>query len=349
MPRFVLVGAVLLLAACGDTTSSPAPTEPSVAVREPLRLLGRCMGTTWSVRVPATHGGNEGLLRAAIGETLEAVEQEMSHYREDSTISRFNRRSGSTWFPVSKEFARLVMRADHVFRETNGAFDVTCAPLVDLWGFGPKSGDARVPTTADIAAAMNRTGSRHLDARAAPPALRKHIPELELNLSAIAKGHAVDRVGRMLVDRGIRDWLVEVGGELKIAGERASGVSWTIAIERPLASGRLAHTALEVEDIAVATSGDYLIFWEHEGRRFSHIIDPRTGRPVRHDTASVSVFASTCAEADAWATALLVLGAEKGLALADTLGLTASFVVRTAADQFDVKTSSAHRRRYGDR
>jgi thiamine biosynthesis lipoprotein len=307
------------------------------------------MGTTWSVRVRATHAGDEGLLRAAIGETLEAVEQEMSHYREDSTISRFNHRSGSAWFPVSEEFARLVMYADRVFRETGGAFDVTCAPLVDLWGFGPKSGDARIPTASDIAAAMNRTGSRHLDVRAFPPALRKDIAELELNLSAVAKGHAVDRVGRMLAERGIGDWLVEVGGELKIAGEKASGVPWTIAIERPLASGRLAHTALEVEDTAVATSGDYLIFWEHEGRRFSHIIDPRTGRPVRHDTASASVFASTCAEADAWATALLVLGAERGLELADTLGLAVSFVVRTTADQFDVKTSSAYRRRYGDR
>ena len=147
MPRFVLVGAVLSLAACGDTTSSSVPTEPSVAVGEPIRLVGRCMGTTWSVRVRATHAGDEGLLRAAIGETLEAVEQEMSHYREDSTISRFNHRSGSAWLPVSEEFARLVMYADRVFRETGGAFDVTCAPIVDLWGFGPKSGDARCRNT----------------------------------------------------------------------------------------------------------------------------------------------------------------------------------------------------------
>ena len=307
------------------------------------------MGTTWSVRVRASDVGDEAGLRGAIAQALESVEEEMSHYRPASRLSRFNRHVEPTWFSVSPVFAQLVGRAEQVWRETGGAFDVTCAPLIDLWGFGPKGAVARVPTDGEIAAAMSRVGVRHLESREDPPALKKDLPGLELNLSAIAKGHGADRVGQLLDTRGIHDWLVEVGGELAIAGEKAPGVSWTIAIERPTASGRLDHEALEVTDVAVATSGDYHIFWRDEGQRFSHIIDPRVGRPVTHDTASVSVFAGTCAEADAWATAFLVLGAEEALKVADSLDLAATFVVRATAERFDVKTSSAYRRRYGDR
>lgn len=339
MRRPVLLG-LLFVAACGDAA---APTDSAPKV---LELFGRCMGTTWRVLMPEEGAGDAQELRAAVVQVLEDVEQEMSHYREESTISRFNRHRGSSWFPVSREFADLVGQSRHLWSATGGAFDVTCAPLVDLWGFGPNSGDARVPEQAEIDAAMKRTGSDHLAHRVDPPALKKDHEDLELNLSAIAKGHGVDRVGQLLVDRGVENWLVEVGGELRVAGAKATGVSWTIAVEQPHASGRIEHATLKVTDVAVATSGDYRLFWKDEGRRFSHIIDPRTGRPVTHDTASVSVFAATCAEADAWATTLLVLGAEAGLPLAEKHDLVASFVVRASPERFVVRTTSAYRSRF---
>jgi len=303
------------------------------------------MGTTWSVLVSGDVS-DEGALRRTIEAELNAVEDEMSHYRPGSEISRFNDWREPDWFPVSSAFAHVVATAQHIAGETSGALDVTCSPVLRLWGFGPRAEDRKIPSEEELARARQLVGHENLEFRVEPPALKKRTPSLRLDLSAVAKGHGVDRVARALGRAGFSNVLVEVGGEIVCMGEKGPGRPWTVAIERPRASGEIGHTDVALRDLAVATSGDYRNYWVEDGTRYSHVVDPRVARPVAHQTASVTVFAETCEAADAWATALLVMGAEEGMALAEREGLMASFVVRSGADGFDVSTSSAYRRRF---
>lgn len=284
------------------------------------------MGTTWSVKIAGSpgHASREDL-DTAIGERIEALEQSMSTYREDSELSEFNRYQGDDWVPVSPELCEVVEAALAVGTASGGAFDVTIGPVVDLWGFGP--GDAREapPAPEEVQAALDTTGAQFLYADCDRPALRKARPALRVDLSAIAKGYAVDAVSELLDTAGIEDYLVEIGGELKAHGRHPAGRDWSIGIELPDPGGRSVRAALPLADRAVATSGDYRNFFEFEGVRYSHEIDPRTGAPVSHGLAAVTVVAKTAMAADAWATALLVLGPADGVQLAKELGLSALF------------------------
>ncbi len=264
-------------------------------------------------------------ISVGVRRVLDRVDRRMSTYKPESEVSRFNASAGTGWFPVSAETARVVAKALEVWRESGGAFDITVAPLVDLWGFGPKLVPERIPAGAEIEAALARTGSRHLAVRLEPPALRKELPQLEIDLSAIAKGYAVDAVAAWLEARGIHDYLVELGGEVRVSGHHPDGRPWRVAVERA-AEGRAG--VLELNAGAVATSGDYRNWFELDGVRYSHEIDPRTGRPVSHGLVQVTVLAPSCMEADAWATALLVAGPREGPDLARRLGLKALFLRR---------------------
>jgi thiamine biosynthesis lipoprotein len=268
----------------------------------------------------------------------------MSTYQESSELSRFNAAERMDWVAVSPELARLVDTALAVSAATGGAFDVTVGPLVNLWGFGPEVTADQIPAQTEIDAARARIGWQKLQARAEPAALRKSLPDLYVDLSAIAKGHGVDRIANVLDDAGLTDYLVEIGGELRGRGFNAEGQPWQIAVERPEPNRRAVLRVVALADLAMATSGDYRNFFELEGRRWSHTIDPATGRPVDHALASVTVLAERCAEADAWATALLVLGPEKGLAMAEERDLAALFVERLD-DGLRVTESSAFRQR----
>jgi thiamine biosynthesis lipoprotein len=307
-----------------------------------LMLSGATMGTTYSVTITRLpDGGDEAeVLQQRIDAVLDEVNALMSTYREDSELSRFNASASVDWIGVSEDLARVVAAAREISALSDGAFDVTVGPVVNLWGFGPDISADQLPTQMDIDAARARVGWKKLQLRDDPAALRKSAPDIYVDLSAIAKGYGADRVAALLEQEGISDYLVEVGGELRGRGSSPRGDAWRIAIERPEASRRSVFRVVELRDIGMATSGDYRNFFELDGQRYSHSIDPTTGRPVTHELASVTVLASSTMWADGWATALLVLGPERGFALAQSQGLAALFIVR-GEDGYEAKATAA--------
>ena len=312
-----------------------------------LNLVGTTMGTSWSVQVPHPPGSlDQADLYARISAELDTVNARMSTYRASSELSRFNAAASTDWIAVSPALVHLADTAIAVSTVTDGAFDVTVGPLVNLWGFGPEVKGDQLPAQADIDATLARVGWDLLRTRAEPPALRKARPDIDVDLSAIAKGYGVDRLAAVLEAAGITDYLVEIGGELRGRGRNADGEPWRIAIERPDARRRAVLRVVALTDLGMATSGDYRNFFEVDGKRYSHTIDPATGRPVEHQLASVTVLAERCAEADAWATALLVLGPARGMALANDHGLMALFVERFG-DELRITESTAFARMAG--
>jgi len=307
-----------------------------------LALTGSTMGTTYSVQVVDPPPGTDlAGLRRRIDAALELVNDQMSTYRPESELSRFNAAATTDWTPVSAALATTVAAAKHIGAASGGALDVTVGPLVNLWGFGPARSDDDVPAPEEIAAALARTGLDKLEVRLDPPALRKTQPDVYVDLSSIAKGYGVDRVAAVLAAAGIDDLLVEIGGELYGRGLNARGEPWRIAVERPQSVGRRVLRVVPLRALGMATSGDYRNFFELDGVRYSHSIDPSTGWPVRHDLASVTVLADNAMEADGWATALLVLGPQRGPALARSLNLAALFIERHPDDRLEVHTTAA--------
>ncbi len=305
-------------------------------------LRGEIFGTTWSVKVVGREPLREEALidlRLAISEELEGIDAEMSTWRDDSDLMRFNASSGTEPVPVPERFAEVLALSLDVWRSSGGAFDVTVGPLVELWGFGRARALGRTPSLPDertLAELRPAVGSRLLELERRPDGsatLRKLDPRVQVDLSAVAKGYAVDRVLERSADLGHTDVLVEIGGEIAAIGLNRERQPWVLAIERPIPGARAVQRLLRVTSpVALATSGDYRNFYIVEGRRYTHTLDPRSGRPVSHDGASVSVLAENCATADAWATALLALGPDEGHALAEELGLAALFLIHGDGD-----------------
>ena len=306
---------LLVLSACGGQ-------------RGPLQLAGNAMGTSWhlSYVAPAVDV-DRSVVQAGVEAQLEQVEQSMSTYRDDSEISRFNRAPVDTWFAVSGEFYSVLSAALAVGRDSAGAYDVTVAPLVDLWGFGPSMGAAELPGNEAINALLPLVGQQQLRLDGEALRIRKPVA-LTLDFSSIAKGFAVDQVANWLLSQGIDRFLLEVGGEMRMSGLSHRGDPWHVAVEQPDSAKRDVAAALSVSDRAVATSGSYRNYFEMDGRRYSHSIDPRTGRPVIHDLVSVTVIHNSAMMADAWATALTVLGADQAMAVAREQGLAVYFMRR---------------------
>ncbi|MBN2491295.1 MAG: FAD:protein FMN transferase [Planctomycetes bacterium] len=291
---------------------------------------GATMGTRYAVKVARLPPGiRRAALAARIEARLEHVNACMSTYRPDSELSRFNRSPSTDWFPVSADTVRVVHAALEVSRVTDGAFDVTVGPLVNLWSFGPEPRESAAPEAAAIAERLGAVGWSRLEVRLDPPALRKLRGDLQVDLAAIAKGYGVDVLAGLLEECGGRDYLVEIGGEVRLRGNRADGTPWTVGIEAPDPERRRVEEVLVPGTAAVATSGDYRNFFEQDGERYSHTIDPRTGRPIRHALAAVTVVTDTCMRADALATALMVLGPGDGSEFAVRQGLAALFFVHT--------------------
>lgn len=306
---------------------------------------GRAMGTTFRVVVGAEPGLAREELRGAIQAELERVEARMSTYRESSEVSRFNRHQGTGAFPVSDDTARVVAAARAVAEASGGAFDVTISPLVALWGFGAGSAPtAALPGPEQVRAARRHVGYQKLHVELSPPTLRKEDPALRIDLGAIAKGYGVDRVALRLEELGARRFFVEVGGEVRVLGEKAPGRPWRVGIEQPDQGVRVSRRVLHLSSGAVATSGDYRNFYERDGKRISHTIDARTGRPVRHKFASVSVLAPSAMMADAYATAINVLGPVEGPALAKRSGLAVYWIERVGPEQFRSQENEAFSR-----
>ena len=305
---------------------------------ETFELRGQTMGTTYSIRVVAPADGSPvplEPLQHRVAMRLEDLENVFSTWRPDSEVSRFNAHAGEEWFAVSPAFLEVLNEAGGVSELTGGAFDVTAGPLVELWGFGavgdagpvPGGTAAGIPDREMVDRLLAATGFAYLRWRESPPAVRRNRPGVQLDFSAIAKGYAVDEVWGLLSEAGLSDYLVEIGGELRTRGLRADGRAWSIGIESADRTG--VTEAVPLRDIAIATSGDYRNFFEYEGRRYSHVLDPRTGRPVSHELTAVSVISTTTVKADALATALLVLGPETGLELAEQEQIATRLVVRS--------------------
>lgn len=267
-------------------------------------------------------------MERALQARLDDLERQMSTWRTDSDLSRFNASRDTNWFPVQRDTAMVVSEALAVSKLTDGAFDVTVFPLVQLWGFGPVGRRKGLPTTNEITAALAKVGWRKLDARLAPPALRKAQPEVAVDLSAICPGYSADCLGELLASLGVRDFLVDVGGELRARGDGTTGTGWRIGVEKPSENERLLAATLALTNQSLATSGDYRNFFTVNGRRFSHHLDPRTGWPTDSSIASVSVGHTSTMRADALGTALTVLGFEQAWALAQREKLGVMFILR---------------------
>ena len=307
----------LALSACGEQRA------PS------WELTGSTMGTTFSVVVVSpSEAAVAATVETRIHEALDEVDRLASTWRADSELSAFNAQESTDWLPVSAAFCDMLEQALDVARETGGAFDVTVGPLVNLWGFGPGRIVSEPPADELLEAARQLVGFEGIATDCTLPAVRKRDAGMYVDLSGWAKGYAVDQVAQLLADDGLADVMVEIGGELRVGGHTAEGRNWAIAVEAPATDRRVAQRVVRVTDTSVATSGDYRNYFEFEGRMYSHTIDPRTGRPVAHGLASVTVVDNSAARADALATALLVLGPEDGPALAESLGVAAYFLVR---------------------
>lgn len=298
------------------------------------QLSGPTMGTVYTIKGVAAADelappeGLDGRVQAVLDE----INRSMSTYLEDSEISAFNRHELGP-FPASPALLEVVAEAQRVAELSGGAFDVTVGPLVDVWGFGP-AGAGEVPDDALVERLLEAVGYARLGVDRERGALVKERPQLRIDLSAIAKGFAVDRVAETLRSEGVTDFMVEIGGEVSAGGRNGRGQVWRIGIERPEDEGRAVHTVVALADTALATSGDYRNFRLHDGVRLSHTIDPRVGRPIAHDLASVSVVHPSCMTADALATAFEVLGPGPGIELADRLDVAALFLVREEGERF---------------
>jgi thiamine biosynthesis lipoprotein len=293
-----------------------------------VQFAGDTMGTTYTVKaIRVPEEVTVEALKTQVDQLLADINRQMSTYDPASELSRFNRRQTTEWVDASPELLTVLEAAMQVSRLSDGAFDVTVGPLVNLWGFGPQRGDDQVPPDAAVAEALARVGYERVHLRTSPGAIRKERADVYVDLSAIAKGYAVDRIADYLDSRGIVNYLVEIGGELRGRGQNPQSTAWRIAIERPSPGERAIQRIVELADRGIATSGDYRNFFQLDGKRYSHTIDPRTGRPVRHELASVTVLNDSAMEADAMATALLVMGPERGFRLAQQQELAALFIV----------------------
>ena len=329
-----------LLAAWSAGGAACAPTE----IAPVLHIFdGATMGTTYAVRVVTADRWDQPR-RVRIGDLIQAalddIESKMSHYRPSSELSRFNQARATAPFRVSSETFDVVRHAYELGELTGGALDVTVGPLVNAWGFGPAEPDSLPPDPALLSRLRDHTGYTKLELHPAASTLRKTDPELECDLSAVAKGYGVDRVAAVLREEGLTRFMVEVGGEIVAVGLNQQGGAWRIAIERPTMEGGI-QRVVPLRGQAMATSGAYRNVREVDGHVFSHTIDPRTGRPVAHQLASVSVIAELCVVADGLATALEVLGPDDGYALAVERGWAALFLVRDDTGAIRERTTPA--------
>lgn len=305
---------VVVVAACGR-----APQE--------LAISGPTMGTTYSIKVADPPDAVDApAIRGATNEILDRVDRSMSGYRIDSEISRFNAAASTEWFDVSSDVAKVIDAALQVSRQSSGAFDITVGPLAAAWGFGVSGEPIDLPDDARLSELRAHVGYEKLHARTQPPALRKEDPALLVDLNGIAPGYAVDLLAQRLQALGIQNFMIDIGGEVRAQGRNARGELWRIAIERPVDAEPEPYAIVQLDNASVTTSGEYRHYYDRDGHRYSHTIDPRTGRPVVHSLASVVVIGPTSMHIDAWATAFNVLGTEEGHALASKLGMPVLFI-----------------------
>ncbi|SEE85175.1 thiamine biosynthesis lipoprotein [Burkholderia sp. WP9] len=309
---------------------------PMAGCPERYTFNGPTMGTRYSVQCYAPAGLDRALIASELDAAVRAVDEEMSNWKDSSDLTRLNRAEPDVWVPISRNLATVLVRATEMGRETDNAFNAGVGDVVDQWGFGPSN--APRPTMREASRERPRRPLVELlDVNVEQCRARKQA-HVSLDLCGIAKGFGVDELARVLDSHDVRSWLVGIDGEMRARGTKTGQALWAIAIERPDYERREALGVIELTDIAVATSGDYRHWSECEGKRISHVVDPRTGEPLCNGVASVTVLARSCMDADAYATALMVLGPQKGLDFARRKQLDALFLLRDGAQILAIGT-----------
>lgn len=314
---------VFILSAC-DKAAEQKPQD------YPYNAVGMTMGTSYSIKastLPDSLTPTE--INRQVKEVLGKVNGQMSTYQKDSELSLFNQNTSTDWVSVSPELYEVIKEALKISQLSDGLFDVTVGPLVNLWGFGPEEMSLSPPDGALIKEKLNQIGYKHLIIKDDSLFVKKDFPELYIDLSGIAKGYGVDQVALLLERFGVMDYMVEIGGEIRVKGKNNQGQPWQIAVEKPTAEKRMIEKILAISDTGMATSGDYRNYFEVDGVRFSHTIDPRTGRPINHKLASVTVLSETSMEADGLATAFMVLGPDEGYKFAERNHIPAFFIIKS--------------------
>ncbi len=310
----VIITSIFFVVSCDNNTA-----RASV-----VTLNGLTMGTTYTVKINETGRYNDlVLIKKSIDKLLEDLNAKMSTYLPDSELSRINQSSSVNWISISNDLYAVIETAINISNLSGGAFDITIGSLVNLWGFGPVEKQDIIPDDGLI----QTIGKIHLND--ANRSIRKDRANIYLDLSGIAKGYAVDRIAQLLQEQfAIHNYLVEIGGEIRAKGVNPDNLAWRIGIEKPVSKLRAIERIISLDNTGMATSGGYRNYYEENGIHYSHIIDPRTGKPVNHQLVSVTVLHAESMIADAWATALQVLGPENGMALANSLGLPVFFIVK---------------------
>lgn len=332
----IFIGFILLNAGCG---------EKKEEAKEAL-ISGQTMGTTYHIKVVTANSKKTSDLKEKIEKRLEEINKSMSTYRKDSEISRFNAlKITGQRFKVSQDFAQVMMEAKRLYKLTGGAWDGSIYPLVNLWGFGKSERKNRLPPKEKIASLLRDVGFDNIDLVGGRYLLKKKA-SISIDLASIAKGYAVDKVSELIKKEDIKNFLVEIGGEVYASGVKQDGKQWRIGINRPRKEAPYdeIYKIVTLKDKAFATSGDYRKFFEVKRKRYSHILNPKTGYPVSNGVISVSIIAGTCAFADGLATAVMVMGWEKGLELINVLpDVEGLIVVRQAGSQLvDYPSSGFH-------
>lgn len=306
---------------------------------EPVEEFGGpTMGSTYTVKyVRSKDSPSVELLKRETDAILSGVDVQMSTYRDDSAIEQFNQAPAGTCQAMPDGVLELVDAGRVLHEQSQGAFDLTLEPLLNLWGFGPKARAEKVPSAEQLTAARARVGMQHL--RRDGQQLCKEV-DVQVDFNSIAAGYAVDKLVQRFTELGVTSYMVEVTGELKAAGKKPDGQPWRIGLEAPQDGQRVAQRVLAVDGYGISTSGDYRNYFEEKGQRYSHTLDPLTGAPITHKLAAVTVADKSTLRADGLSTVLMVMGTERGLAFAERMGIAAFFVTREG-DAFVTQTTQA--------
>ena len=296
-----------------------------------MEMSGETMNTFYNIRIRTNRENN--LLHNAIKEKLKQINQEMSVFELSSEINHINNDTTGAWLELSPEMAEIMHQTYNIYHKSNGAFDPTIAPLIDLWGFGPSYRNQRIPEQAAIKETLKTTGFSNLQFSKNFHLLKKKHPEIKMNLSALAKGYAVEKIYELIKNIGYQHFVIEIGGEVKASGNRKIGdKGWNIAVVEPLSQNYDNNYVVKLKNMAVATSGDYRNFFYHKDKKYAHTISPYSGYPVEHNLASATVFHKNCTYADAYATALMVMGPKKGIQFANKNNLAVILYERNEDD-----------------
>ena len=322
--RAALLGACVLFSGC-DSATTPATPASTATV-----LDGKTMGTFWRVSVIGVDEAKAQALRAKVQAQLDADDRLLSTWKNDSALMRFNHAADTRPWPVSEAMADIVTLSLRIGAKTHGAMDITVGPLVNLWGFGQDKQPVATPDAQAIAAAKARTGLQHLQVinQSGRQFLQKDIPDLFVDLSTVGEGYAADHLARLMEQEGISRYLVSVGGALVSRGMNGEGKPWRVAIQKPTDRENAVQAIVDINGHGISTSGSYRNYYELDGKRISHVIDPQTGQPITHKLVSVTVIAPTALEADGWDTGLMVLGPEKAQQVVREEGLAVYMIVK---------------------